>query len=313
MSPLVADAAAQQLKCSIVSKQERFASDCLRCQCQQCQLSLMVRQRQRNEIERLQNELALTRTTNEMYKETVERLRNELVIVRAKLENEICKSRPEVSQVGLADDELQNHEPMYDDQQGAVDSGHTGIAQAIKSKLMAFSVGLTKHIPAMRAKSSPERDQSNSEENDEQCAIWDVLNNVPGVVGFVCNSKDLQIKRATKKACGMWGSSRLLEQPFHSLLKSANCSGSRSLEEAIDKIDQWNDSRVVRLGCVGMTTQAGRYDFAFTAVAFPKKECESHSYVVIIGEKLHSDRSLSRRSFKKNSRFSPSLSKIEDQ
>jgi hypothetical protein len=233
------------------------------------------------QLECLQDELVIVRTENDIYKQSVERLRDELVIVRAKLENEVSKNRDLALRLGRVDDESITSKVSLapeSKEQASESSESTSFGTAITPKLVALSLGFKKYISPRQG--IADIDHSRSQESDCRHASWDVLKNVPGVIGLLCGSADLLIKGTTKKACQIWGSSRLHGQSFLSLLSMVE--SSKALKKAIDNIDQRYGSS---LGCVEMTTQSGRADFALTAVTLCQNS-GSGDDVVIVGEKL---------------------------
>jgi hypothetical protein len=236
------------------------------------------------QLECLQDELVIVRIENDIYKQSIESLRDELVIVRAKLENEVSKNRDLALRLGRVDDESIISKVSLapeSKEQGVERSESTSFGTAITPKLVALSLGFKKYIKPLQG--SADIDRCKSQESDYRHASWDVLKNVPGVLGLLCSSTDLHIKGTTKKACQIWGSSKLHGQSFLSLL--SRVESSKTLKKAIDKIDQRYGSQAISLGCVEMTTQSGRADFALTAVTL----CQSSGSgddVVIVGEKL---------------------------
>jgi hypothetical protein len=248
------------------------------------------------ERELLQNELVMLRTENEIYKQTLEWTRDELVIVRARLENEMAKNREVAAQFDPSD-KRQSRLRASDGQQSVDNSDGIVCAKPITSEEESRnrfpgskrqesaasdgSIGLTntmtnQFVPLL----------SRFWEKECQCVAWDVLQNVRGVIGFLCSSETLRIKDATEKACETWGSSKLWEQPFHSLLSVME--GSHTLKSAFDQINQCNGAQTITLGCVEMKTRSGRADFALNAVKLQNERYPYDSYVIILGEKLKS-------------------------
>jgi hypothetical protein len=250
--------------------------------------------RQKIERELLQNEIVVLKTDNEIYKQTIEWLRDELIIVRARLERRL-------EEEAAAFDALHNRQPPLpaSDARQSVESNvcaHSITAEVDGSNLSpgskgqedATSNGSIEFANTMTTQFVPLL--SRFWEKECQCAAWDVLQNVRGVIGFLCSSETLRIKSATEKACEIWGSARLWEQPFHSLLgvPLGVTESSRTLKSAFDNINQCYGAQTISLGCVEMRTRSGRADFALNAVKLPHERYPCDSYVIIIGEKLDS-------------------------